>query len=331
MLIEGTNDPARAQDDEAVVGWRMKDRYRFRNPDLVAIRYATECREVFDLHEAICDLIDEERQNRICVSLLTLATMIHDFPRAGEWETQRVAALEQLRERGLIEFQGVVTLADEIVISLPDRVWRRWHEGGKKHAANQRQRDPETGQFVPKEPAPTTNRPNGPARLPSGTPLDPSKTKPKAEPKTEGEQDAPTGAPLAGAHELPADPRTIAGQARRARGQLGDLAFYVQEVVSRRNADSRQPLTASTELRDFWRPACELLADHGRDRLKKALGVAATEQAGSMEFVRKVCLRLQRDDERSTKPRLAVVPNHGMSDDDLDALDAVEGADHVVR
>lgn len=172
-----------------LTGWRMKDRYRFRNPDLVAIRYSTDCRAVFDLHEAICDLIDEERENCIRVSLLTLATMIHDFPHAGEWEEARIAAIEGMRERGLICFDGAVTLYDELEISLPERVWHRWHESGKRHAANLRPVDPSTGRFVPKTPAPTPSSPSGspvdPERIPSGSPGDPSKTETKAKTKKE--------------------------------------------------------------------------------------------------------------------------------------------------
>lgn len=292
-----SEDEGTHRDDEAVIGWRMKDRYRFRNPDLVAIRYATECREVFDLHEAICDLIDEERQNRICVSLLTLATMIHDFPRAGEWETQRVAALEQLRERGLIEFQGAVTLADELVISLPDRVWRRWHEDGKKQAANDRPRDPVTQRFLPKTPAPAPSSPVAPRRLPDGSPVAPSKTKAKTEPK----ESAPVGAPRAHEAEvveLPPNPRSVAGTIRRAQSQLGDLTFHVQQLLSRRNAASDRMLTPTDELKAVWQPAAELFADHGREQLREALGIAAKENAVSMKFVRSVCRRLRDAEQR---------------------------------
>ena len=295
--------------DEVVVGWRMKDRYRFRNPDLVAIRYATECRAVFDLHEAICDLIDEERQNRVSVSLLTLATMIHDFPRAGEWERQRIAVLEQLRERGLIEFQGVVTLADELVISLPDRVWRRWHEDGKKQAANERPRDPVTQRFLPKTPAPTPSSPVAPRGTPDGSPVAPSKTKAKTEPK----ESAPVGAPRAHEAEvveLPPNPRTVAGTIRRAQSQLGDLTFYVQELLGRRNASSDHMLSPSAELKEVWAPAAELFADHGRERLREAFGIAAKESAVSMKFVRSVCRRLADADQRTR----AIDPDRSSSD-----------------
>lgn len=293
-----SEDEGTHRDTEVVVGWRMKDRYRFRNPDLVAIRYSTDCREVFDLHEAICDLIDEERQNRIRVSLLTLATMIHDFPSAGEWETKRIAVIEQLRERGLIEFQGAVTLADELVISLPDRVWRRWHEDGKKQAANDRPRDPITQRFLPKSPASAPSSPVAPQRRPKGSPVAPSKTKAKTKPK----ESAPIGAPRAHEAEvveLPPNPKSAAGTIRRAQSQLGDLTFHVQQLLSRRNAASDHPLAATDELKAVWLPAAELFADHGREQLREALGIAARENAVSMKFVRSVCRRLRDTEQRN--------------------------------
>lgn len=296
-----SEDEDRGRVDEVVVGWRMKDRYRFRNPDLVAIRYSTDCREVFDLHEAICDLIDEERQNRVSVSLLTLATMIHDFPSAGEWETKRIAVIEQLRERGLVEFEGPVTLADELVIRLPDRVYRRWHEAGKKQAANERPRDPVTKRFVPKSPAPTPSSPVAPHGVPDGSPVGPSKTKAKTEPK----ESAPDGAPRAHEAEaevveLPPNPRTAAATIRRAQSQLGDLTFHVQQLLARRNATSERMLTPTDELKAVWQPAAELFADHGREQLREALGIAARENAVSMKFVRSVCRRLRDAEQRAT-------------------------------
>jgi len=322
MRIEGENQHIQ---DDPVVGWRMKDRYRFRNPDLVAIRYATECREVFDLHEAICDLIDEERQNRICVSLLTLATMIHDHPRSGEWETQRIAAIEQLRTRGLIEFDGVVTLADELVISLPERVYRRWHEAGRKQGSNDRARDPSTGKFLPKKPALTTETPDGPDGCANGSPVDPSKTKTKT--KT---NNAPNGARTARAYEasgiLPSATSTT-GLIRRSQAQLGDIGIYLPAVISRHSRTARKPLTISDEYSQFWLPTTQLLEAHGRDRLRRAFGVAAREEAASIEFVRKVCERMQLDEERATTTPVAAATS--LSDRDRDALLRIDGGELV--
>jgi hypothetical protein len=171
--------------NERLVGWRKKDRYRFRNPDLVAICHETQCREVFDLHEAICDLIDEERRNGVQVSLLTLATMIHDYPQGGEWEEPRIAALEQLRARGLVEFEGEVSLTGELLIKLPERVYLKWHEAGERRVANERPRCPKTGRLLPKNPAPAPRIPTGspvdPDRGPEGSPVAPSETETETE------------------------------------------------------------------------------------------------------------------------------------------------------
>ncbi len=98
---------------------------------------------------------------------------------------------------------------------------------------------------------------------------------------------------------LPPDSRTVSGVIRRAQGQIGDLTFHVNLLLSRRNQSLDQPLTKAKELEDIWRPAAELFADHGRDRLKQALSIAETENAVSMRFVRSVCKRLQQADERS--------------------------------
>src|SRR5688500_17958596 len=96
-----------ADDDQPLTGWRKKDRYRFRNPDLVAVFDETGCRVVFDLHEVICDLIDQERKNGVKVSLRTLCGEIHDHPKGDEWQI-RVRVLDGLRERGLVLFTGDV-------------------------------------------------------------------------------------------------------------------------------------------------------------------------------------------------------------------------------
>lgn len=170
-----------------LTGWRKKDRYRFRNADLVCILFETGCREVFDLHEVICDFIDEEQTNLIKVSLLTLCIAIHDHPRLGdqEWERQRLAVLEKLRERELVRFDGDVTLTGELAISLPDRVYKRWHESADKKAKNERPRDPKTGRLLPKTPAPTPDPPTGPQGAPhgstKGSPQVPSETETETE------------------------------------------------------------------------------------------------------------------------------------------------------
>lgn len=281
----------------------MKDRYRFRNPDLVAIRYETQCREVFDLHEAICDLIDDERANRVRVSVLTLATMIHDFPGGDQWEQSRVAVLEAMRDRGLIRFDGDVTLYGELEISLPERVYRRWHEQGKKAAANERPRDPKTGKLLPKNPAPTPVHPNGspvdPQGNPDGARVVPSKTKTKA--KTE------KGNPNAG-EAMPPSRRSVDGQIRETQRELQSaISSMVLTMVARANSARERMLTPHQELEQFWKPAVRLLDQHGDTNLRYALTEAAKANAISIGYAATVCGRQmqQRAQDVATNPDLA--------------------------
>lgn len=137
-------------------GWRKKDVHRFANPDLVAVYYETDCREVFDYHEAICDQVEIERRNGVCVSLLTLATRIHDTPRGDfeAWAKPRILMLETMRDRRLVHFDGDVDPHREIVVSLPERTYRRWHNGPVEM-----EKDPATGKFVGKKTPASTVEP----------------------------------------------------------------------------------------------------------------------------------------------------------------------------
>lgn len=151
--------------------WRRKDVFRFRNADLIAIRYETGCRDVFDYHEAICDLIEQERANLVKVSLFTLARGIHDDPSGEyeEWAKARIAIMNGMRDRGLVEFEGDVHPHRELEISLPEDVYLRWHtdNGQKSAVAKGRPRGP-GGKFR------TTKKPQEQGLQPqaSTTPLD---------------------------------------------------------------------------------------------------------------------------------------------------------------
>lgn len=124
--------------ERGVTNWRIKSRDRFADPELVAVRYESGLREVFDYHEAICDLIDAARRNEVCVSLLTLARIIHDDDgfQAPEWHERRAWMFAALRSHGLIEFEGSVeSIHQQLTISLPEATYVKWHtDGGAKSA-----------------------------------------------------------------------------------------------------------------------------------------------------------------------------------------------------
>lgn len=138
-----------------LTNFRIKDRGRFGDPELVAVRYETGCREVFDYHEAICDLIDAERRNGIEVSLFTLARIIHDEEgfTDPEWFERRRRMLLALRDRKkpLVMFDGDVESAhDQLAISLPEDTYVKWHtDGGAKSAKAKNQPRTAKGTFAP--------------------------------------------------------------------------------------------------------------------------------------------------------------------------------------
>lgn len=137
-----------------LTNFRIKDRCRFGDPELVAVRYETGCREVFDYHEAICDLIDAERRNGIEVSLFTLARIIHDEEgfTDPEWFERRRRMLLALRDRKkpLVMFDGDVESAhDQLAISLPEDTYVKWHtDGGAKSEKAKKQPRNANGTFT---------------------------------------------------------------------------------------------------------------------------------------------------------------------------------------
>ena len=140
--------------ERGCTNWRIKDRGRFGDPELVAVCYETGCREVFDYHETICDLIDAARTNEITVSLLTLARIVHDDagfmePAWFEPRRQMLCALRDL-EKPLIEFQGDVTsVHQQLTIRLPEETYVKWHtDGGAKSVAAKQRPRTENGRFV---------------------------------------------------------------------------------------------------------------------------------------------------------------------------------------
>lgn len=74
--------------------------------------------------------------------------------------------------------------------------------------------------------------------------------------------------------ELPPSLRTAAGQIRRARFELGAVQTAIDNMIARRNGarDSMLPLEA--ELREYWKPACDLLVEFGAQRLRDAIATA---------------------------------------------------------
>lgn len=134
--------------------WRRKAKHRFRHSALVAVCYKARCREVFDYHEAICDLIDDANDNSVSVSVLTLAQTIHDHPpllddeALAAWLANRLPAFEAMRDEGLLLFHGTPDLYRNLEISLPDRTYSRWHRRRGAYAKSA-PRDPQTGRILP--------------------------------------------------------------------------------------------------------------------------------------------------------------------------------------
>lgn len=60
-------------------------------------------------------------------------------------------------------------------------------------------------------------------------------------------------------------------------------------------ADSDRMLTEQEEFDRYWQPACELLADHGTERLREAFTIAAGNGAVRMKYVATIVGRLQRE------------------------------------
>lgn len=92
----------------------------------------------------------------------------------------------------------------------------------------------------------------------------------------------------------PSNPKV---QIRKARGELGRLAMVIDQMVANAEADRDRSLTEQETLDEFYRPAVELLLDHGVDRLSVALGEANRRGVTRMQYVATVCRSNRRQDE----------------------------------
>lgn len=105
---------------------------------------------------------------------------------------------------------------------------------------------------------------------------------------------------------LPASQREPAGQIKRAKRDLGSHAAQViLGMIGRRASDSGM-LTERKELEEYWRPACELLSEHGPQVLREALNRAGGGNAVRIGFVQTVCNQISRESaEPDEDPELA--------------------------
>lgn len=125
---------------------------------------------------------------------------------------------------------------------------------------------------------------------------------------------------------LPPSPRSVAGQIRSAQRDLGShVAQVIVGMIARRNGDANRLLTEREEFDQYWRPACELLDEHGPQRMRMAANRAGAESAVRIGFLETICRSDQRvataaaaDDPDLaqsqwagyTGTRASTVPNH---------------------
>lgn len=306
--------------EETLTGWRKKDRERFSNPDLVAVCYETECREVFDYHERIWDRIDAERRNGFKASIFTLAREIHDDRDAHDvgWFDRRQRAFEEMRNRGLICFDGEVSSSHhELAISVPAKAYSDWCEDNWRSNRAHAQPRGSRGRFASqdKTPAPTDSHRNGTATVPHGTangdavPItDRIHRYTETEIYTEKKEQQPQTA-RAHTHEAEPldalaavvedrvtevfDPSAKAEDAIvKARRELGSIAMdadtFAASLAKQRNIDTLLPIQA---LREVYEPAVTLTRRFNRDVVSKALaaGVATTVNKPA-SFLESVCV-----------------------------------------
>lgn len=146
--------------------WRKKDRERFADAALVAVRMEIGGPEVWLYHERICDRIDAAGRNGTKVSLYQLAREVHDDPYAAPgtsdhdaWVIARTRILTRLRELGKLVFEGDIELHNEVVISLPEDTYQRWHRATRQGTNGKDAPRGAGGRFARETPAHTgTNR-----------------------------------------------------------------------------------------------------------------------------------------------------------------------------
>lgn len=314
-------------------GWRKKDRERFTDDALVAVRYGTGNREVFDYHERICDRIDAAGRNETRVSLFQLAREIHDDSAdpAGhdEWLKTRTAVIEQMRDLDRIRFEGDVLLHRTLVISLPPKTYQKWHGQGSHF--EQQEREP-SGKFGPKKPAHTDDHRDGDETVPSPSddrsddgpmtaPIPSAyETRPdQTEDQTEGAAAAAPRAHVreaaaavdAGSHPesgiLPSvtDPDAKANDERvRCQRLLGSSSMAVQEIADH-HAAKFPGASPARVVREVWQPLASLkrrLPDVFDAALSKALRRSSPAWSGQLVVQIADELAVENDAARGALP-----------------------------
>lgn len=90
-------------------------------------------------------------------------------------------------------------------------------------------------------------------------------------------------------------PSSTKVQTSRARTQLGPAALLVERLISDAEHDrGGKAFTEAEAMAYYYRPALQLLAEFGPQRLKDALGEAARNGATRMQYVATVCRSSQR-------------------------------------
>ena len=99
-------------------------------------------------------------------------------------------------------------------------------------------------------------------------------------------REAAAGSPVA---DLPPSPRSYEARIRQAHRDLAPDAVFVARMIARRNGASHRMLTAAEEFDRFWRPSCDLLHEHGRERLHMALSAAEKAKATGIQYATTAC------------------------------------------
>jgi hypothetical protein len=102
-----------------------------------------------------------------------------------------------------------------------------------------------------------------------------SSSSPNGVPNNNPKSDARDATPTNPVVDLPPGPRTVTGQIRAAQRDLGShVASAIARMIARRNGTRDSLLSVDDELSDYWKPACDLLAEFGAQRLRDAVNTA---------------------------------------------------------
>lgn len=97
--------------------------------------------------------------------------------------------------------------------------------------------------------------------------------------------------------DLPPSQRTPEARIRQAERDLaGGPDKYVRLLIMRHNGSSDKTLAPADEFRRYWKPACDLLAEHGLVRLAEATRAPGAATAGSVQYVKKILDRMKLDE-----------------------------------